>query len=141
MPSDFKYLDDSDIYVTVYWGRVSLVDILETILKRAHDSDMRAAKAHVVDLSDAVWADMDANELHRDLERLRPALAPPKIRSVFVSSNDFFYGLALMYAVMHTVYGAAKVDVFRDWAAAGKALETPLASAESWARSRVAAGA
>ena len=141
MPSDYCYLDDSDVYVTVYWGRVTLVGILETIMERAHDPDMKAAKAHVVDLSHAVWEDTGAHDVHHQLDRLRPAFAPPKIRSIFVASGDFFYGLALMYALMHVVYGAAKVDVFRDWGAAAAALGTPLASAESWARSRAAAGA
>ncbi|HET9951070.1 MAG TPA: hypothetical protein VFS09_04675 [Candidatus Eisenbacteria bacterium] len=141
MPSDFSYVDDGDVYVTVYWGRITLVDILETIMKRAHDSDMKAARAHVVDLSHAVWAETDPHEVHQQLERLRPAFAPPKVRSLFVAAGDFFYGFAIMYALMHVVYGAAKVEVFRDWAGAAGALGTPLASAESWARSRAAAGA
>ena len=141
MPSDFCYLDDSDVYVTVYWGEVTLVDILETIMKRAHDSDLKAAKAHVVDLSHAEWLDTGAHELHHELERLRPAFAPPKIRSIFVATGDFFYGFALMYALMHVVYGAAKVEVFRTWADAGRSLGAPLGSAESWARSRASTSA
>jgi hypothetical protein len=136
MPSDFCYRDDSDVYVTVYWGTVSMLDILETILARAHDSDLLAAKAHVVDLSQAVWTETSPQRLHQEVERLRPAFAPPKIRTAFITPGDFFHGLATMYALIEVVYGAAKVEVYRDWSAAAAALETSLASAESWARGR-----
>jgi hypothetical protein len=139
MPSEYQYLDDTDVYVTVYWGTVTTVDILETIMKRSHDSDLRAAKAHVVDLSNAVWMETPPPQLHEELERLRPAFAPPKIRTVFVTPGEFFYGFARMYALVHVVYGAAKVDVYRSWTAASEALGIPLASAESWARGRSAA--
>jgi hypothetical protein len=140
MPSDFQYLDDSDAYVTVYWGTVTMVDILETIMKRAHDSDMKAAKAHVVDLSNAVWMETPPQQLHKELERLRPAFAPPKIRTLFVTPGDFFFGFARMYALVHVIYGAAKVDVYRSWSDASDALGVSLSSAESWARGRIAAG-
>ncbi len=139
MPSDFSYRDDSDVYVTVYWGEVSIVDILDTILKRAHDSDLRVAKAHLIDLSHAAWVETPPQQVHQELERLRPAFAPPKIRTAFVTPGDFFYGLASMYALMEVVYGAAKVDVYRSWGAAADALGLPLASAESWARDRIEA--
>jgi hypothetical protein len=139
MPSDFSYIDDSDVYVTVYWGEISIADILETILKRAHDSDLRAAKAHVIDLSHATWTETPPQQVHQELERLRPAFAPPKIRTAFVTPGDFFYGFARMYALMEVVYGAAKVDVYRSWEAAAGALGIPLASAASWARDRIAA--
>ena len=140
MPSDFQYIDDTDVYVTVYWGTVTMVDILETIMKRSHDSDLKAAKAHVVDLSNAVWLEVAPQQLHHELERLRPAFAPPKIRTAFVAPGDFFYGFARMYALVHVIYGAAKVDVYRSWSAASEALAIPLAPAESWARGRVGAG-
>ena len=139
MPSDFSYRDDSDVYVTVYWGEVSIVNILDTILKRAHDSDLRVAKAHLIDLSHAAWVETPPQQVHQELERLRPAFAPPKIRTAFVTPGDLFYGLASMYALMEVVYGAAKVDVYRSWGAAADALGLPLASAESWARDRTEA--
>ena len=69
MPSDFSYRDDSDVYVTVYWGEVSIVDILDTILKRAHDSDLRVAKAHLIDLSHAAWVETPPQQVHQELER------------------------------------------------------------------------
>jgi hypothetical protein len=140
MPSDFSYRDDSDVYVTVYWGSVSIVDILDTILKRAHDSDMRAAKAHLVDLSHAAWAETPPQQVHEELARLRPAFAPPKIPTAFVTPGDFFYGFARMYAYMEVIYGAAKVDVYRSWGEASAALRIPLASAEAWALERSRAG-
>jgi len=140
MPSDFSYRDDSDIYVTVYWGTVSIVDILDTILKRAHDSDLRAARAHVVDLSHATWSETPPTQLRQEMERLRPAFAPPKVPTAFVTPGEFFYGLARMYALMEVIYGSAKVDVHRSWDAASAALGIPLASAEAWARDRSRAG-
>ncbi len=136
MPSDFCYRDDSDVYVTVYWGSVSIVDILETILKRAHDPDLKAAKAHLVDLSHAAWTETPPMQVHEELSRLRPAFAPPKIPTAFVTPGDFFYGFARMYALMEVIYGAAKVEVYRSWDAASAALGIPLASAEAWARDR-----
>src|SRR5262245_7189057 len=140
MPSDFRYLDDSDVYVTVYWGPLSTADILDTILKRSHDSDLKAAKAHVVDLADAVWSGTEIPHDHATLERMRPAFAPPKLRTAFVAPGDFVYGLALMYALFHAAYSAARVDVHRTWGEAAAALDIPLASAEAWARERIAAG-
>ena len=136
MPSDFCYRDDTDVYVTVYWGSVSIVDILETILKRAHDSDLRAAKAHIVDMSLATWAEAPTSQVREQLERLRPAFAPPKIPTAFVTPGEFFYGLARMYALMEVIYGGAKVEVYRSWDAAAAALGIPLASAEAWTRER-----
>ena len=140
MPSDFSYRDDSDVYVTVYWGTVSIVDILETILERAHDSDLKNAKAHLVDLSHAAWAETPPHQIHQELQRLRPAFAPPKLPTVFVTPGEFFYGFARMYALMEVIYGAAKVDVFRTWGDASAALGIPLASAEAWALDRSRGG-
>lgn len=136
MPSECSYRDDLDVYVTVYWGTISIVDILETIVRRGHDSDLRAASAHLVDLSHAVWSETPAKVVHEELARLRPAFAPPKVPTSFVTPGDFFYGLASMYALMEVIYGAAKVDVYRSWDAASAALGIPLASAEAWARER-----
>ena len=139
MPSDFSYRDDTGVYVTVYWGTVTIVDILDTILSRAHDSDLKDAKAHIIDLSHAAWAETPPRQVHEELDRLRPAFAPPKIRTAFVTPGEFFYGFARMYALMEVIYGAAKVDVYRSWGAAGEALGIPLGSAEAWARGRAEA--
>lgn len=136
MPSDYCYLDDSDVYVTVYWGTVSIIDILDTILARAQDSDLKVAKAHLIDLSHAAWTETPPQKVHDELARLRPAFAPPKVPTAFVTPSDFFYGFARMYALMEVIYGAAKVDVYRSWDAASAALGIPLASAEAWARDR-----
>jgi hypothetical protein len=140
MPGDYHYLDDSDAYVTVYWGRLSLVDILETISSRAQDPDLKDAKVHIVDLSEASWVELPPAVLHDQVEQLRPAFAPPKIRTVFVTPGEFFYGFARFYAIVHVVYGAAKVEVVRSWKEAATAAGASLASAESWARERVAKG-
>ena len=140
MPSDFRYLDDCDIYVTVYWGALTTTDILETIVKRSHDSDLRAAKAHVVDMANATWAETSLPRDHTVLERLRPAFAPPRLRTMFIAPGDFIYGFALMYGLFHIVYSSAKVDVQRSWGDASRALGLPLDSAEAWTRQRIAAG-
>jgi hypothetical protein len=140
MPGDYHYLDDSDAYVTVYWGRLSLVDILETISSRAQDPDLKDAKVHIVDLSEASWVELPPAVLHDQVEQLRPAFAPPKIRTVFVTPGEFFYGFARFYAIVQVVYGAAKVEVVRSWKEAATAAGASLASAESWARERVAKG-
>jgi hypothetical protein len=140
MPGDYHYLDDSDAYVTVYWGRLSLVDILETISSRAQDPDLKDAKVHIVDLSEASWVELPPAVLHDQVEQLRPAFAPPKIRTVFVTPGEFFYGFARFYAIVQVVYGAAKVEVVRSWKEAAAAAGASLASAESWARERVAKG-
>ncbi|HEY6571723.1 MAG TPA: hypothetical protein VI198_00260, partial [Candidatus Eisenbacteria bacterium] len=102
-------------------------------------SDLRAAKAHIVDLSHADWAETPPRQVHEELDRLRPAFAPPKLPTAFVTPGEFFYGFARMYALMEVIYGAAKVDVYRSWSAAGDALQIPLAGAETWARERARA--
>jgi hypothetical protein len=141
MPGDYHYLDDSDAYVTVYWGTISILDILETISLRALDPDLREAKVHVVDLSRATWTETPPEIIQHEVERLRPAFAPPKIRTLFVTPGEFFYGFARMYAIVHVVYGAAKVDVSRSWAEAAAKAGVDLGSAEAWAASRAAKGA
>jgi len=138
MPGDYQCIDECDVFVTVYWGRVSLVDILDTISRRTHDPDLPSVKANVIDLSHAEWNDVPAKISHDDLERLRPALGPPKVRTILIAPGEFFYGFARMYALVQVVYGAAKVDTVRTWAEASSALAIDLASAESWARARAA---
>lgn len=140
MPSDFRYLDDCDVYVTVYWGTLSTLEILDTIVKRSHDSDIKAAKAHVIHLANSAWSETAIPHDHAVLEKLRPAFAPPKLRTVFVAPGDFVYGFALMYGLFHVVYSAAKVDVHRTWSEAAGALGMSLSSAEAFARERIAAG-
>ena len=34
MPGDYRYLDESTIVITTYWGTISLADILDTISRR-----------------------------------------------------------------------------------------------------------
>ncbi len=140
MPGDYHYIGDQEIVVTVYWGQVSLVDILDTISRRVHDSDLHDAKGNVIDLSDATWAETPPQYVHEELNRLRPAFAPPKVPTVFVTPGEFFYGFARMYAIVHVVYGAAKVEVVRSWGEAAKVLGRDLREAETWARRRVSSG-
>jgi hypothetical protein len=140
MPGDYHYLDDSDAYVTVYWGTISILDILETISHRAQDPDLREAKVHVIDLSRAKWVETPPAIVHHEVDRLRPAFAPPRLRTVFVTPGDFFYGFARFYAIMQVVYGAAKVDVGRSWAEAAAFAGADLSSAEAWAAARAAQG-
>jgi hypothetical protein len=141
MPGDYRCIDECDVFVTVYWGQLSLVDILDTISRRLHDPDLPSVKANVIDLSHATWTDIPPRYIHDELERLRPAFAPPKVRTILVAPSEFFYGFARMYALVQVVYGAAKVDVVRSWKEATAALGADLMAAESWARSRASSGA
>ena len=141
MPGDYRCIDEIDVFVTVYWGRLSLVDILDTISRRIHDPDLPSVKANVIDLTHATWTDIPPQYIHDELERLRPAFAPPKVRTVIVAPSEFFYGFARMYALVQVVYGAAKVDTVRTWDEAAKELGIDLKAAESWARSRASSDA
>lgn len=140
MPGDYRYLDDADVVVSTYWGTISLVDILDTITHRASELPEHHPRASVVDLSAARWTETPPKFVQHEMERLRPALAPPKVRTVFIATGDFFYGFARMYAIVHNIYGAANVDVARTWADAAKILGMDLGGAERWARERVASG-
>ncbi len=140
MPGDYRCIDECDVFVTVYWGRLSLVDILETISRRIHDPDLTSVKANVIDLSHATWTDISPTYVHDELDRLRPAFAPPKVRTVLIASGEFFYGFARMYALVQVVYGAAKVDAVRTWKEAADSLGIDLAAAEAWARARASSG-
>src|SRR5512146_1526135 len=99
MPGDYAYLDDCDQYVTSYWGRISLLDILETISQRLRDPDVQDARLHVIDLSPADWIDAPPKLIHGELDRLRPAFAPPKVPTILIAPGEFFRGFARMYAV------------------------------------------
>jgi hypothetical protein len=138
MPGDYHYLDESNVVVSTYWGTITLVDILETITHRVHDLPDHHPKASVIDLSAAQWAETPPRFMKEEMERLRPALAPPKVRTVFIASGDFFYGFARMYSIVHNIYGAANVDVVRSWEAAGKLLGIELSTAEKWSHDRAA---
>ena len=140
MPGDYRCIDDCNAFVTVYWGRLSLVDILETISDRLHDPDLPTVQASVIDLSHATWVDIPPRALHDELDRLRPAFAPPKVRTMLIAPSDFWYGFARMYALVQVVYGAAKVDAVRTWKEAADSLGIDLAAAETWARDRAASG-
>jgi hypothetical protein len=136
MPGDYHFMDASGIYVTVYWGRVSLVDILETISRRAQEPNLQSAKANVIDLSSATWTEMPPRYVQDEIHRLRPALAPPKIPTVLVTPGEFFFGFARMYALVQVVYGAAKVNAVRSWSEAAQVLGLDLGESEAWARKR-----
>lgn len=136
MPGDYRYLDESTIVVTTYWGTISLLDILNTITRRIHEMPEHHPKASVIDLSNAQWTEVPPQYIHQEMERLRPALAPPKVRTIFIAPDEFFYGFARMYAIVHVIYGAAHVEVVRSWTEAEKLLEMDLAMAEKWARDR-----
>jgi len=140
MPGDYCCIDESDIFVTVYWGKLSLVDIMDTISRRIHDPDLTSVKANVIDLSHATWTDLPPKYGHDELERLRPAFAPPKVRTILIAPGEFFYGFARMYALVQVVYGAAKVDVVRSWKEATSALGIDLSRAEAWAEERAVSG-
>ncbi len=140
MPGDYHYLDDSDAYVTVYWGKLSLLDLLETILSRAQDPDLKTAKVHVIDLSEPTWAEAPSERLHDQVDRLRQAFAPPKMRTILVAPGEFFYGFARFYAIVQVVYASARVDVVRSWDEAAAAAGMDLTSARAWAKERIARG-
>lgn len=140
MPGDYHFEEGSGVSVTTYWGQVSLVDILETISRRLHDPDIDSIKASVIDLSAATWSEVPPKYVHKELDRLRPALGPPRARTVFVTPGEFFYGFARMYALIHVIYGAASVEVARSWKDAGRLLGLDLVAAEAWAKDRAAAG-
>lgn len=136
MPGDYQYFDESSIVVTAYWGTTSILDILDTITRRLREMPEHRPKASVVDLSNARWTEVPTRLIHQEIEGLRPALAPPKVRTVFVAPNDFFYGFTRMYAIVHVIYGAANVEVVRSWSEAAKLLGVDLAAAEKWVRER-----
>jgi hypothetical protein len=138
MPGDFHYLDESNVVVSTYWGTITLVDILETITQRASELSDHHPKASLIDLCAAQWAETPPRFMKEEMERLRPALAPPKVRTVFITAGDFFFGFARMYSIVHNIYGAANVDVVRSWEAAGTMLGMDLSAAETWSRDRVA---
>ena len=140
MPGDYRCIDECDVFVTVYWGRLSLVDILDTISRRLHDPDLPSVKANVIDLSHATWTEIPPHYVHEQLDRLRPAFAPPRVRTILVAPGEFFYGFARMYSLVQVVYGAAKVDTVRSWQDAANALGIDLGAAESWARLRASSG-
>lgn len=140
MPGDYHYFDSHHLFVTVYWGRISLVDILDTILRRTHDPDIAEARANVIDLSHATWTEIPPQYVRSELDRLRPALGPPKLPTVFVTPGEFFYGFARMYALMQVIYGAAKVTVVRSWNEASAAVGFDLEEARAWAMQRAPAG-
>ena len=116
------------------------MDILDTISRRLHDPDLPSVKANVIDLSHATWTEVPPQYIHDQLDRIRPAFAPPKVRTVLVAPGEFFYGFARMYALVQVVYGAAKVDTVRSWKEAAEVLGIDLKDAESWARSRATSG-
>lgn len=136
MPGDFQYLDDSGIVVTTYWGTISLIDILETISQRVGEMPVHRAKASIIDVSQAKWTDAPPNFVHKNVAQLRPALAPPRVRTIIVAPSEFFYGFGRMYALMHVIFGAANVDVARSWSEASRMLGMNLASAERLSRER-----
>ncbi|HEX9710583.1 MAG TPA: hypothetical protein VGB42_11545 [Candidatus Thermoplasmatota archaeon] len=140
MPGDYHYLDDSDAYVTVYWGTISILDILETISNRARDPDLKEARVHVIDLSNATWVEVQPAVLHDQVDKLRPAFAPPKVRTMFVTPGEFFYGFARFYAIVQIVYASRSVEVVRSWDAAAAAAGLDLSSARAWVTERVALG-
>ncbi|MGE5175525.1 MAG: hypothetical protein ACM3JJ_04045, partial [Hyphomicrobiales bacterium] len=140
MPGDYAYLDGSDLYVTTYWGRLSLLDILETISQRMKDPDLREAKLHVIDLSNATWTEAPATLVHDQLDRLRPAFAPPKIPTVLVAPSEFFFGFARMYAVFQVTYGGSKVDVARSWSEAASRTGVALEEAQAWSNRHASGG-
>lgn len=138
MPGDYRFLDESTIVVSTYWGTISLVDILETITQRVSQLTEHHPRASVVDLSAAKWTETPRKFVEHEMERLRPALAPPKVRTVLIAPSDFFFGFARMYSIVHKIYGAANVDVTRTWEQAAQMLEMDLSAAEAWSRDRVA---
>lgn len=136
MPGDYCYLDEGSIVVTTYWGTTSILDILNTITRRIREMPEHHPKASVIDLSNARWDDVPPRLIHREIEKLRPALAPPKVRTVFIAPNDFFYGFTRMYAIVHVIYGAADVEVVRSWTEAEKLLGVDLSHEKKWASER-----
>lgn len=136
MPGDYHYLDESNVVASTYWGPISLLDILETITHRVSELPEHHPKASLIDLSAAQWVETPPKFMHQEMERLRPALAPPKVRTIFIAASDFFYGFARMYAIVHNIYGAANVDVVRSWGEAAKMLGMDLSAAEAWSRDR-----
>lgn len=136
MPGDYRYLDESTVVVTTYWGTISLLDILDTITRRIKALSEHHPKASIVDLSNARWTETPPRFVHEEIEKLRPAFAPPKVRTVFITPDEFFYGFARMYAIVHVIYGAANVEVVRSWTEAEKLLQMDLTAAEKWALER-----
>ena len=50
----------------------------------------------MIDLSNARWVEIAPRIVHQEIERLRLALAPPKVRTLFIAPDEFFYGFARM---------------------------------------------
>jgi hypothetical protein len=140
MPGDHHYEPDGGIFVTCYWGEVSLADILTTIEQRNRDARLPGARASVVDMTYAWWAEVPTHFTREKLNRLRPALSPPSVRTVFVAPMEFWYGFTRMYAIVHEIYGGSRVDVVRSWPEAAEALGLDLKEAERWSRGRASAG-
>lgn len=140
MPGAFAYLDDCDLYVTAYWGGVSLPDLLETISHRMQDPDLGDARWHVIDLSNATWSEPLPNLAHADLQRVRPAFSPPKVPTVLVAPSEFFFGFARMYAIFQVAYGGARVEVARSWSDATALTGANLKPAEAWSRAHAGGG-
>jgi hypothetical protein len=140
MPGDHHYDPESGVFVTCYWNEVSLADILGTIEERNRDPRLQGARASVIDLTGAWWAEVPISFTRDKLDRLRPALAPPPIRTVFVSPMEFWYGFTRMYAIVHEIYGGSRIDVVRSWPEAAEVLGRDLRQAEAWTRLRSAAG-
>jgi hypothetical protein len=140
MPGDHHYEPESGVFVTSYFGEVSLADIMTTIEERNRDPRLQGARASVIDLTHAWWAEVPISFTREKLDRLRPALAPPPTRTVFVAPMEFWYGFTRMYAIVHEIYGGSRIDVVRSWPEAGEVLGRDLKQAEAWSRLRAATG-
>lgn len=136
MPGDHHYEAESGVFVTCYWGQVSLADILSTIEERNRDPRLQGARASVIDVTNAGWTEVPISFTREKLGRLRPALSPPAIRTVFVAPSEFWYGFTRMYAIVHEIYGGSRVDVVRSWPEAAEMLGRDLKRAEDWTRRR-----
>ena len=139
MPGDHHYEPESGVFVTCYWAEVSLEDILTTIEQRNRDPRLQGARASVIDLTNARWAEVPISFTREKLDRLRPALAPPPIRTVFVTPTEFWHGFTRMYAIVHEIYGGSRIDVVRSWPEAAEVLGRDLKQAEAWTRIRASA--
>ncbi|HEY7728184.1 MAG TPA: hypothetical protein VID50_06985 [Candidatus Eisenbacteria bacterium] len=141
MPGDHHYDPESGVFVTCYWGEVSLADILGTIEERNRDRRLEGARASVIDITNAWWAEVPVSFTREKLDRLRPALAPPAVHTVFVAPMEFWYGFVRMYAIVHEIYGGSRIDVVRSWPEAAEAVGRDLSQAEAWSRLRATADA
>jgi hypothetical protein len=141
MPGDHHYEPESGMFVTCYFGEVSLADILSTIEERNRDPRLVDARASAVDLTYAWWAEVPISFTREKLDRLRPALAPPMLRTVFIAPMEFWYGFTRMYAIVHEIYGGSRIDVVRSWPEVAEVLGRDVKQAEAWSRLRASAGA